>query len=163
SGPFGSTVVLEGRNFTDATGVSLCSMPASFTIESDARIDAIVPTGACDGTWTVTTGGGTGVAPTAFVVTGRPPTTTVDCTADTGALAGALAGAVAGATLTIQGSCQGEYVLTRSVTLQGAGAVLESRGTGQPVLTVVGGRVAVRLIGLTITGGYSVNGRAGGI
>jgi hypothetical protein len=65
--------------------------------------------------------------------------TTVDCTADPGALAGALAGAVAGATLTIQGSCEGEYVLTRSVTLEGAGAVLASRGTGRPVLRSLGG------------------------
>ena len=51
---------------------------------------------------------------------------------DPGALAGALADAVAGATLTIQSSCEGEYELTRSVTLQGAGAVLESRGRGSP-------------------------------
>ena len=73
SGAFGSTVALEGRNLTDATAVSLCSVPATFTVVSDARVEAVVPAGACDGAWTVTTGGGTTTSGTAFVVTGRPP------------------------------------------------------------------------------------------
>jgi peptide/nickel transport system substrate-binding protein len=72
TGAVGSIVVLAGRNFTDATSVSLCSVAASFTAVSDTEVDATVPAGACDGFWSVTTGGGTGTAATAFVVV--PPT-----------------------------------------------------------------------------------------
>jgi ABC-type transport system substrate-binding protein len=74
SGAVGTTVTLTGRNFSDATGVSLCFVPTTFTVVSDTQVTASVPAGACDGRWRVSTDGGTGASDDAFTVVSVVPT-----------------------------------------------------------------------------------------
>jgi hypothetical protein len=72
SGVAGSSVVLSGSKFVGVTGVSLCFVPASFSVGSGSSITAVVPAGACDGRWRVTTAGGIGVSDGAFTVVPVP-------------------------------------------------------------------------------------------
>lgn len=69
-------------------------------------------------------------------------------------------GAAVGDTLSIRGTCTGNFLITQSVTLQaaGSGASLNGGGTGNTVL-ITGGLDTIR--GLTITGGLANQG--GGI
>jgi thermitase len=73
SGGVGSSVTISGANLSGATGVSLCFVPTSSSVVSPGSVSAVVPAGACDGRWRVTTPGGTAVSDGAFVVTSTSP------------------------------------------------------------------------------------------
>jgi hypothetical protein len=75
SGAVGSTVTINGSNFSGATQVSLCLVPTSFTIVSATSVTATVPAGACDGLWRVTTPNGTAASSTAFTNTASTSST----------------------------------------------------------------------------------------
>jgi hypothetical protein len=78
----------------------------------------------------------------------------VNCTADAGALGSALVTAADGDTLLIQGTCNGTYDISRSLTFSGnGGATLNGQGAGT-VLVVERG-ATVGLNDLTITGGHT--------
>ncbi|MEA2453530.1 MAG: hypothetical protein QOG04_2240 [Actinomycetota bacterium] len=68
SGPVGTYVTITGQNFDNATAVNFNSITASFSVDSDTQITAIVPTGAADGVITVTSPTGTGTSNQSFVV-----------------------------------------------------------------------------------------------
>jgi hypothetical protein len=77
SGPVGTSVTVTGSNFTTATSVRFGSLAAAtFTVDSDSQITAIVPSGAIDSYVKVTTPGGTASSATKFDVTAPPPTIT---------------------------------------------------------------------------------------
>lgn len=59
-GAIGSTVIVMGNYFTGATAVTFNGTPATYSIDSDIQITAVVPAGATTGLVTVTTP--TGVA-----------------------------------------------------------------------------------------------------
>jgi surface antigen len=69
AGPVGSTVTLYGAGFTGTSQVTLCFVPAAYTVVSETQITATVPAGACDGRWRITTSGGTSATDTAFTTT----------------------------------------------------------------------------------------------
>jgi uncharacterized repeat protein (TIGR03803 family) len=70
SGPVGTPVVITGNSFTGATTVTFdCKWQASFTVDSDTQITAIVPPNATVGTITVRTAGGTYESTQTFTVT----------------------------------------------------------------------------------------------
>jgi hypothetical protein len=69
SGGVGTTVELAGAGFTGATTVAFSGSPAAFTVESDAKIAAVVPPDASSGFITVTTASGSAESSTAFEVT----------------------------------------------------------------------------------------------
>ena len=70
SGPTGTTVTIEGTNFTGTTAVAFGGIGGeSFTVESSTRIIAVVPMGANTGPITVTNASGTGTSATDFTVT----------------------------------------------------------------------------------------------
>jgi hypothetical protein len=73
SGPVGTSVDIEGFNFTGATSVTFNGTPASFTVQSATSITASVPDGATTGPISVTTPTGTGTSSEAFTVI-LPPT-----------------------------------------------------------------------------------------
>ena len=68
SGSPGTAVTITGSSFNGATQVAFNSVAASFTLNSDTQISAIVPTGATTGQISVTTPGGTGTSATNFTV-----------------------------------------------------------------------------------------------
>jgi len=70
SGAAGTTLTILGSSFNGATQVAFNGVAASFTINSDTLISAVVPTGATTGKITVTTPSGTGTSATNFTVSG---------------------------------------------------------------------------------------------
>jgi uncharacterized repeat protein (TIGR03803 family)/YVTN family beta-propeller protein len=70
SGPAGTTVVITGEAFSQASAVTFdCKWKTSFTVDSDTQITAIVPTGAGSGKIGVTTAGGQTESAASFTVT----------------------------------------------------------------------------------------------
>ena len=72
SGAAGSTVVISGTGFSGATALTFNGAAAAFTVDSDARITAIVPAGATTGPIAVSAPGGSGVSATDFTVIPAP-------------------------------------------------------------------------------------------
>ncbi|MDY6835380.1 MAG: IPT/TIG domain-containing protein [Chloroflexota bacterium] len=73
SGDVGATVVITGEYFTEATAVTFGDIDAaSFIVDSDTQITAVVGNG-YTGSIKVTTLGGTGTSNEAFTVTGLSP------------------------------------------------------------------------------------------
>jgi hypothetical protein len=69
SGPVGTTVTINGANFTGATSVKFRTTAVSFTVLSSSKIQAVVPVGAKSGIILVTTPNGFNTSPTKFIVT----------------------------------------------------------------------------------------------
>jgi chitodextrinase len=76
SGTVGSSVTLNGTNFSNASSVTLDSVDATFSVQSSTRITAVVPSGAATSArWRVATPGGTAMAPSDFTTTVAADTT----------------------------------------------------------------------------------------
>lgn len=69
SGPIGAQVVITGVSLKQTSKVMIGGKAASFTVNSDKEVTAIVPTGAKTGKITITTPGGTATSATTFTVT----------------------------------------------------------------------------------------------
>jgi hypothetical protein len=69
SGPVGTSVTINGTNFTGATSVKFNGVTATFIVNSATKITATVPTGATTGPISVTTPGGTATSTSNFTVT----------------------------------------------------------------------------------------------
>jgi hypothetical protein len=83
SPPLGSvsaSVTVTGSGFAKATAVRFNGTTATFTVNSDTQLTAVVPQGAATGPVTVTAPSGTGTSPTNFIVTA---TLTFSAAADT--------------------------------------------------------------------------------
>lgn len=74
SGPVGTSVTIEGNGFTGATAVTFGgTAAASYTVDSDTQITAVVAGGTADGPVAVTSPNGTGASAAPFTVI-PPPT-----------------------------------------------------------------------------------------
>src|SRR5437762_2236682 len=73
SGPVGTSVTINGTNFTGASAVLFNGTSASFTVGSATAITATVPAGVSSGPISVTTPGGTASSAASFTVI-NPPT-----------------------------------------------------------------------------------------
>ncbi|MGH2530652.1 MAG: IPT/TIG domain-containing protein, partial [Actinomycetota bacterium] len=69
SGPVGTSVTIKGTNFNSATEVKFKNTVATFTVDSNTRIKATVPSGTTTGPISVTTPDGTATSSSDFVVT----------------------------------------------------------------------------------------------
>jgi hypothetical protein len=69
SGLVGTSVTINGSNFTGATGVTFSGFSATFTVNTSIKITATVPAGATTGLISVTTPAGTGTSTSTFTVT----------------------------------------------------------------------------------------------
>lgn len=77
-GPVGTVVTINGTNFTGATDVRFKNKSATaFTVNSDTKITATVPSGAQSGAISVTTPSGTATSATDFTVSTSPPAPTI--------------------------------------------------------------------------------------
>jgi len=71
SGPVGTSVTVNGSNFTGVTAVKFNTTAAtSYTVNSSTKITASVPSGATNGPISVSNGSGTGTSSSSFTVTG---------------------------------------------------------------------------------------------
>jgi Subtilase family len=68
SGPVGTSVVINGTNFTGATVVKFNGLAATFTVNSDTQITTTVPIGAATGSISVVTSSGTATSTGSFSV-----------------------------------------------------------------------------------------------
>ena len=73
AGPVGGSVEITGQNLDAATSVSFNDTAAIYTVASDSKVHATVPTGVTTGPISVTTPGGTATSSSAFSVV-PPPT-----------------------------------------------------------------------------------------
>lgn len=69
SGTMGTNVTLSGTGFTATSAVTFNGVNAAFTVSSDTKLTAVVPSGATTGRIAVTNPAGTGVSSTDFTVT----------------------------------------------------------------------------------------------
>jgi hypothetical protein len=69
SGPVGTAVTITGVSLKQTTKVTFHGVKATFTVDSDTQVTAIVPTGALTGSIAITTPGGTATSATSFTVT----------------------------------------------------------------------------------------------
>jgi hypothetical protein len=67
-GPDGTSIDIRGANFTGASSVTVGGVAASFTVDSDTEIHAILPNGAATGRISVTSANGTGTSDHEFEV-----------------------------------------------------------------------------------------------
>src|SRR5438445_93801 len=86
SGPVGTSVQINGSNFSGASSVTFNNVAATYAVSSPTVIQATVPSGAGSGRIGVTTAGGTATSTSNFTVTRPPPParTISDSTAPTG-------------------------------------------------------------------------------
>ena len=84
SGPVGTSVAINGTNFTAATAVTFNSVSASFTVTSATAIQATVPAGATSGPLSVATPAGTATSTSNFTVTVTVKVTLTAANAGTG-------------------------------------------------------------------------------
>ncbi len=75
TGGAGTVVTITGTSFTGATAVKFNGTSATFGVTDDSHISGTVPSGATNGTITVTTPGGTATSASSFTVL-PPPTIT---------------------------------------------------------------------------------------
>jgi hypothetical protein len=68
SGKVGTIVTITGTGLTQTTKVTFGGVNATFTVSSDSKVAATVPTGAKTGKITVTTAGGTATSSGTFTV-----------------------------------------------------------------------------------------------
>ena len=68
AGPVGTSVTITGMSLSQTTAVTFGGVKATFTVNSDTSITAVVPTGAVSGKPHVTTKGGGASSPTVFTV-----------------------------------------------------------------------------------------------
>jgi IPT/TIG domain-containing protein len=68
SGPVGTSVTISGANLSGATAVTLAGRAAQFTVVSASQVRATVPSGASNGSFAVTTPGGTATSGSFTVV-----------------------------------------------------------------------------------------------
>src|SRR5207302_1989283 len=73
SGPVGTSVQINGTNFSGASSVTFNNVAATYAVSSPTVIQATVPSGAGSGPIGVTTAGGTTASTTNFTVTSPPP------------------------------------------------------------------------------------------
>jgi hypothetical protein len=125
SGPVGTSVTINGTNFTGATAVKLGSLNASFTVNSATKITASVPSGAASGKWSVTAPGGTATSSATFTVTSVTPAPTITSFSPT-------SGPV-GSTVTITGT---NFTGATSVTLRFVNATFTVNSPTQITATV---------------------------
>ena len=68
AGAVGSSVVITGMSLIQASAVTIGGVKATFTVNSDTQVTAVVPTGAVTGKIKITTKGGAAASATNFTV-----------------------------------------------------------------------------------------------
>ena len=146
SGPVGTSVTINGTNFSGVTAMAFNGTAASYTVNSATQIVATVPTGATTGTIKVTTSAGSATSSSAFTVTtATVPAPTISSFSPT-------SGAV-GSSVTITGS---NFTNASAVTFNGTGAAYTVNSATQITATVPTGATS-GTIKVTTPGGTATS------
>jgi gliding motility-associated-like protein len=125
----GSTVVINGTDFTGATAVSFNGTNAtSFTVDSPTQITATVPVGTTTGPITVTTPNGTGTSASNFTVVSPPTITSFSPTS-----------AATGNTITLTGQGFSSELADNAIYISGMKCTVNTATTTSITLTVPAG------------------------
>ncbi len=155
SGPVGTSVTINGTNFSGVTQVVFRTTQAtSYTVNSSTKITAAVPSGATTGPIKVTASGGTGSSLSDFTVTTPVPAPTISSFSPT-------SGPV-GTSVTINGTnFNGSGFTTSSVTFNNVSASFTVNSSSKITATVpsgaTDGRIRVTTPGGTATSDKSFN------
>ncbi len=150
-GPVGTPVAITGTAFTGAFRVSFGSVQAaSFTVDSDTQITAVVPPGAVNGKIKVTTPSGAAVSATSFKVT---TTTVAGFSPDNGTPGTSVSISGSGFTgasdVTFGGvSVAGSFTVSSDASIT---ATVPSAATTGPVCVTVWGTTACSAASFTVT------------
>ncbi len=155
SGPVGTSVTINGSNFTGVNGVRFNGVSASFSFQNAGRVMATVPSGATTGRITLTTPTGTATSSSNFTVTGNAPSIS----------SFSPSGGNPGTAVTINGN---RFTGVTSVRFNGASANYSFVNDGRVIATVpqgaTTGRITVTTSSGTATSGsdFVVQGGGGG-
>jgi endonuclease G len=154
SGTVGTSVTINGTNFSSASLVTFNGTSASFTLNSSIKITATVPSGATTGRIAVTTPGGTATSSSNFTVTSGTPAPVIISFSPT-------SGSV-GASVTINGT---NFNSTSAVKFNGTSAsftlnsnvkitaTVPSGATTGPISVTTPGGTATSSSNFTVTSG----------
>jgi hypothetical protein len=157
SGAVGTTVTVNGSNFTGATAVRFGTVAAtSFTVVSASQVTAVVPSGFTSGAIAITTPLGTGTSTGLFTVTTVASTTTT--TAATGApkiTSFTPSSGKVGTSVTLAGS---NFTGTTSVKFNGVAATFTVNSSTKITTTVPVGATTGKISVTTPLGTASTSG-----
>jgi hypothetical protein len=140
SGPVGTSVTINGSNFTGASAVTFNGTAAtSYTVNTSSTITAAVPSGASTGPIGVTTPGGTATSSSNFTVNAPPTVTSFNPTS----------GPV-GTSVTINGT---NFTGASSVTFNGTAATSYTVNTSSTITATVPSGATTGKIAVTTTFG----------
>jgi hypothetical protein len=147
SGPVGTSVVLTGTGFMDAstvTAVTFNGTTATFAVNSDTQITATVPAGATTGAIAVTDSEGTATSTTSFTVSPSPVPTITSIAPTSGAV---------GTTVVVTGT---GFTGATAVTFAGTSATFTVNSDTQITATVPAG-ATTGPIAVTTPGGTATS------
>jgi hypothetical protein len=146
SGAAGTSVMISGSALAGATAVAFNGVnAATFTVNSDTEITAVVAVGATTGPIAVTTPDGTAISADAYTVLGGPLPTITSFSPQSGGV---------GASVTING----QYLSgATSVKFGGTSATFTISGNGRRVTAVVPAGAATGPIAVTTAGGTATS------
>jgi hypothetical protein len=165
SGPMGTSVTINGTNFTGATAVTFNGSAANFTVTSATAIQTTVPAGATTGPLSVTTSGGTATSTNNFIFIPAPTITSFTPTSGPVGTSVAISGAnFTGATAVTFNGSAASFTVTSDTAIQASAPV--GATTGPLSVTTPGGTAAstnnfIVIPAPTITSFTPTSGRVG--
>ncbi len=146
SGPAGTAVTIVGSALVGATAVAFNGVnAASFTVDSDTQISAVVPVGATTGPIAVTTPEGAAISAETYTVLGDPLPTITSFSPQSGGI---------GASVTVNGQ---NLSGATSVTFGGTNATFTISNSGRRITVVVPAGAVSGPIVITTPGGTAAS------
>jgi IPT/TIG domain len=146
SGPAGTSVTITGSALVAATAVTFNGAnAASFTVDSDTQIRAVVPVGATTGPIAVITPDGTAISAETYTVPSGPAPTITSFSPPAGGV---------GASVTIAGQ---NLSSATSVTFAGTSATFTISNSGRRITAIVPAGAASGPIAITTSSGTAVS------
>jgi hypothetical protein len=154
AGPLGSSVTINGTNFTGATAVTFNGVSAAFNVSSPTAIQATVPAGATTGPVTVTTTGGKATSANSFAVTNPPTISNFSPASGPLGTSVTISGTnFGGATSVMFGGVSASFAVNSSTTIQ---ATVPTGATTGPATVTTPGGTATSANSFTVTDALTV-------
>lgn len=157
SGVIGTAVVIAGSGFNDSsvvTGVTFNGTAATFTVNSNVQITAIVPAGATDGPIAVTDSEGTATSATNFDVTPSPVPTITSFNPTTGPVGTSVVitgtGFTGATAVTFGGTAATTFTVDSNTQIT---ATVPTGATTGPIAVTTPGGTATTSTDFTVSGG----------